>query len=219
MTSWESWEGTARAALEETTTSPPVNAFALAKALGFDVESWSEAGAELDESARVIRVTSRARPVRRHGLVVHELAHHRLRLEHNDSEDGARYVAGALMLPREPFGRDLTRTAWSLPRLQALHVNASAQMIATRIVQLRDAVATILDAGGRRVTSRVASPWLATDARLVRVSKWERELAQRALDTGLEARGAELCYAVPVVDGSHRRVVVVCELEQLSLKL
>ena len=51
MTTWESWEGTARAALEESNTSPPVNAFALAKALGFDVEPWSGRGAELDERA------------------------------------------------------------------------------------------------------------------------------------------------------------------------
>lgn len=216
--SWQSWEGTARAALERANATAPVNAFALAAALDLRVEPWEGRGAELDDAAGVIRVSTRARSTRRHGLVAHELGHHLLRLERADDEDGARYIAGALMLPRETFGRDLTRTSWSLSKLRELHANASAQMIAIRIVQCRDAVATILDAGGRRITARVVSPWLA-DPRLARLSKWERELAGRALEEGAEVRGAELCYAVPVVDGAHRRVVVVCELEQLSLRL
>jgi Zn-dependent peptidase ImmA (M78 family) len=194
-----------------------VNAIALAQRLGFDVEPWVGRGAELDEHAGVIRANTRARHVRLHGLIAHELGHHLLRIERADSEDGARYVAGALMLPRESFDRDLTRTAWSMPRLRALHVNASAQMIATRIVQLRDAVATIID--GKRITTRVHSPWIAPDDRLKRFTKWERELAARALEQGAEVRGDELCYAVPLVDGMHQRVIVVCELEQLSLRL
>lgn len=217
-TAWELWEGVARNALEEARATPPVSAFWLARAHGFEVRPWASAGARLDEREGVIYVTPRARPQRRHGLVAHELGHHLLRLEHRleDSEDGARYLTGALLLPREPFGRDLTRTAWSLHRLRAIHVNASAQAIVARIVQVRDAVATVIDRG--RVTMRVASPWLE-DPRLRRVSRWERELATRALEQREEVRGDELCYAVPLVDGAHQRVVVVCELEQLSLRL
>lgn len=210
------WEGIAAAAHAETCTTPPVSAFALASAYDLRIESWSGAGAELDADASVIRVSARARSQRRHGLVAHELGHLLLRRDRCDSEDGARYMSGALMLPREPFDRDLTRTAWSLARLRAIHENASAQMVAIRIAQLRDAVVTIIDRG--RVSMRIVSPWL-TEPRLARLSKWERSLATRALEEGVEVRGDELCYAVPILEAGHSRVVVVCELEQLSLKL
>lgn len=214
--SWETWEGLAAEAHGHAGAETPVNAFVLASRMHFDVEAWEGRGAELDERRRIIRVSTRARPQRRHGLVAHELGHYLLRLARIDSEDGARYLAGALMLPRQEFARDVTRTAWGLARLRELHVNASAQMVATRIVQVRDAVATIIDR--ERVTSRVSSPWLV-DPRLAHVSRWERALAQHALEAGEEVRGDALCYAIPLVEGAHHRVIVVCEAEQLSLRL
>lgn len=210
------WEGIATAALDEASVGAPVSAFALADGLGLEVIAWSGAGAELDFANRVIHVNPRARRERRHGLVAHEVGHYVLRRARDDSEDGARFMSGALLLPRYDFDRDLRRTAWSLIKLRALHPNASAEMIARRIVELRDAVATVIDNGRARV--RVASPWL-TDPRLRRTSRWERDLAERALEAGEEVRGDELCYAVPLVEGTWRRVIVVCEAEQLGLRL
>lgn len=107
----------------------------------------------------MIHLNPKMRPQRQHGRIAHELGHVALRRSGlEDSEDGARWAAGALMLPRYDFGRDLTQTAWSLPKLRALHVHASAEMIAIRTVQLRDAVATVFD--GRRLTRRLWSPWV-----------------------------------------------------------
>lgn len=210
------WEGAAARALDEACVGAPVSAFDVAHGLGLAVEAWSGAGAALDLAARVIRVNPRVRTVRRHGLIAHEVGHYALIRERCDSEEGARYLSGALLLPRRDFDADLRHTAWSLLRLRERHPNASAELIARRIVELRDAVATIIDNG--RVTRRIASPWLA-DPRLARVSRWERALADAALEAGEEVRGDELCYAVPLVDGPWRRAIVVCEAEQLALRL
>ncbi|AKF08858.1 hypothetical protein DB32_006007 [Sandaracinus amylolyticus] len=213
---WLRWEGTAARALERAKVGAPVSAFELAKGLGLEIEAWSGAGAELDADAQVIRVNPRVRLVRRHGLIAHECGHWVLRIEGDDSEKGARYLAGAMLLPRWDFDLDLKRTAWSLLKLRDRHPNASAEMIARRIVEVREAVATIIDNG--RVTSRVFTPGLMVEPRLRRVSRWERGLADQALEAGAEVRGDELCYAVPLVDGPWRRVIVVCEAEQLSLR-
>ena len=124
------------------------------------------------------------------------------------------------MLPSRETTRQLTETAWSMRRLREINVNVSATAIAVRITQLRDAVCTIIDPRGRRRPWRVWSSWI-TDPRVSRgVSRWERELAERAYAAGDEVRGDELCYAVPVLDDDeHHRVIVVCQREQLSLRL
>lgn len=215
-TPWIRWESAAARAVEEARVAVPVSAFDLARGLGLRVVAASVSGARLNVVDRAIELNPRVRLVRRHGLVAHEVGHYVLRREDDDSEPGASFVGSAMMLPRLDFDRDLRRTAWSIVKLRVLHPNASAEMIARRIVELRDAVATIIDNG--RVRSRVSSPWLA-DPRLRRITRWERELADAALEAGDEVRGDELCYAVPFIDGVWRRVVIVCEAEQLSLRL
>lgn len=102
--------------------------------------------------------------------------------------------------------------------MRELHPHVSATAIAVRITQLRDAVATIIDPLGKARPWRVWSPWLH-DRRLARLSAWERDLAMRAVEAGEELRGDELCYALPLMDGEWSRVIVVCEAEQLSLRL
>jgi hypothetical protein len=210
----EEWEGVARAIHEGTgLDEPPVSAFELAAMCGLSLQPSPRHGASLRPGLIVFE--SAARPERQHGIVAHELGHWGL-VAHGvrDSEEGARYLAGALLLPRAGFDRDL-RKSWDLRRLRAKHLNASAQMVATRIVQLRDAVATVVDQG--RVTSRLWSPWLA-DPRIQRFSRWERSLADAALASGETVIGDEFCYAVPVLDGPYRRVIVVCEASQLALR-
>lgn len=213
----EDWEGAAAELLDATCTTAPVDAYALAAACGFDVRHWSSAGAAREGDT--IKVNPRVRVVRRHGLIAHELGHfalERARLE--DTEQGAKYVGGALMLPARETRRDLAQTAWSIAKMRTRHVNASATAIAVRITQLRDAVATIVDPDDRVAPWRVWSPWLS-DPRIQRLSPWERGLVRRAIDVGDEVRGDELCYALPLIDGTWRRVIVVCEAEQLSLRL
>ncbi len=215
---WIEWEAAAEELLDATCTSSPVDAFALAPACGFEVRHRV---GRAERKGNVIYVNVRSRPVRQQMNISHELghfAHERAGLV--DSEPGAKYIGGALLLPRRDFNRDLTRTAWSLPKLRELHRNVSATAIAVRTTQLRDAVATVIDPRGHKKPWRVWSPWIA-DRRLRRLSAFERELAERAYEERAEVRGDELCYAFPLVDGppSEHRVVVVCEIEQLSLRI
>ncbi len=143
-----------------------------------------------------------------------------LRQEKRDSERGAQYVAGAVLVP----GRELSpslKLDWSIGRLQSIHKNASAEVIAHRIVQMRerDAVAAIFDNG--RLKKRIASPWLPDPMakRLKKLDALEQRLIDRALETGAEVCDGLAC-AYPILDEpGHRRVVVVVELEQLSLRL
>lgn len=216
------WEGAAAdLACAVGYDDPPVDAFQLADACELIVEPAAVRTAELDHSRRLIKLNVRMRRERQHMSVAHELGHFALvRSDLVNDCDGARYVAGALMLPRGHFDRDLSRTAWSLSELKKRHHNASATAIAVRITQLRDAVVTVLAPNGGPRPWRIASPWVS-DRRLRRVSSWEHELAAEAYATRTEVRGDELCYAVPLLDGpvDEHRVVVVCELEQLSLRL
>lgn len=210
----ETWEGIALDVLDEAGADAPVSAFALAAACGLEVRLAPLARARMAHG--VIEVSAAARPRRQHGLVAHELGHWALeRAEEPDTEPGARYLAGALMLPRRAFDRDLTDTGWDLAELQARHPNASAEMIARRVTTLRDAVASIWDGG--RFTARVASAWLEERVP-ARATTRERQLALATFASGEVQHPAELVWAVPVFDGDHRRVVVVIEAEQLALR-
>lgn len=212
------WEGIAADILGETgCDEAPVDAFVLAGCSSLRVKPWRRSYAQLDRGRGVIRYPVDARLVRQHGLIAHEVGHWALtRARAPNTEAGARYLAGAFLLPRRIVDRDLKVMAWAMDELRAKHVNASVEMIARRITELRDAVATVIDNG--RVTRRVASAWLATPG-LRRISRWERQLADEALRTEQTVHGDELCYAVPVIDPPWRRVVLVCEAEQLSLRL
>lgn len=205
-------EGIASEILEETgCVEPPVDAFELAECCGLEVRYGSPGRV----CGQEIVIAKRARNVRQHGTIAHELAHWALgRGGEPDSEDSARYLAGALMLPREGYERDLTATKWDLRKLQAKHLNVSAEMAARRLVQLRDAVAAIWDQG--KLKARVASSWLPEG--YSRVSLFERELAATCLETGEVQRPDDLIWAFPVFSGVWRRVVVVAEAEQLSLR-
>lgn len=206
------WEAVARAAHEATGIGAPVSAFDLAAAYGLVSLPRCRSGAMLDGD--VVRFDGTARPSRQHGLIAHEVAHYLLRRQAEpDPEPAANYTAGALMLPRARFDRDLRRS-WDLLELRRLHHNASAEMLARRITQLRDAVVSVLDQG--KLRARVASPWAPMPS--PRLTPLERELADAALAGGNVQRESELLAAYPFFDGPHRRVIVVAEAEQLGLR-
>lgn len=98
-----------------------------------------------------------------------------------------------------------------MPHLRERHPNASVEMIARRITQLRTAVATVIDAG--RVTRRVVSPGLHG---LDEASPWELDLAARSLEAAATVHEHERCFAFPVIDPPYVRVVVVCDAELLA---
>jgi hypothetical protein len=192
---------------------PPVNSFAVAKALGFRVFASPMAGARL--VGATIEVCAKYRRERQQFHVAHELAHVGLRwcgLEAN--ETSCDYVAGAVLLPRREFDRDLKETAWDVRALRAKHVNASAEVIARRIVTMRDAVACIFDNG--KLKTRVVSPWLPEGYR--RISAFERSLADEVLENGATVHAGNLVWGFAVFSGNWRRVITVCEAEQLALR-
>lgn len=198
-------EGIARDVLETTgLDTPPVDAFELAAACGLTVCRSGAPGARYARGC--IWVDATVRTERQHGLVAHELGHWALdRARDRNTERAARYLAGALLLPRTAFDRDLAATRWNLVELHALHPNASYELIARRICTIRDAVAVVVDNG--RVTARVdRDGWLPPE---LGARGWA--LVDEVLRTAAPVNPANLCWAVPVFDGTWRRVVLVAE--------
>lgn len=217
---WGEWEGTAAHGLATAMAATPVSAYAVARGNGLEIEPYEGSGATLVADRGVIQVNPKVRRVRRHGLIAHEVGHWLLRQEKRDSERGAQYIAGALLVP----GRELSpslKIDWSIRRIQSIHKNASAEVIAHRIVQMRerDAIAAIVDNG--RLRKRIASAWLPDPMakRIAKLTPLERRLVDLATESGEEVRDGLSC-AYPILDEpGHTRVVVVAELEQLSLRL
>jgi hypothetical protein len=192
---------------------PPISAFGLAALCGLRVVAGTRGSARLVDS--YIEVDTTVRPERQHGLVAHELGHWALRRAGEvDTEQAASYVGAALLLPRRQFMRDLSATRWDLRALRAKHVNCSAELIARRIVTVRDAVVSVWDNG--KLKTRLASPWLPDGLR--RMSRFERELAAQVLATGETVEAGALVWGFAVFDGIHHRVITVCEAEQLALR-
>jgi hypothetical protein len=201
-------EGIARDVLETTCLDePPVDAFELAECCGLEVR-WSTSAPGARLSGRVVYVDERVRRERQHGLVAHEVAHFALdRARERNTERAARYLGGALLLPRTPFERHLRETKWNLVELHERHPNASYEMIGRRIVSLRNAVCVIVDNG--RVTSRTdrsgwCEPYLGRRG-------WE--LVAEVVVSGKPSNPANLVWAVPVIDegSGWQRVVLVAE--------
>lgn len=213
----EVWEGVADGLLRATgLDQPPQDAFALASCCGLDLQPWARSGGRLE--GEVLYYPGGARLVRQHGVVAHELGHWALDwAKEEQSEEGANHIAGAIMLPHRAFDRDLRATAWDLRALRAKHVHCSAEMIARRIVERRDAVVTIIDGG--KVRARVWSSWAEPPPQLRRLSRVERDLVEAVNSSGDVERVNELLAAYPIFDGSWRRIIVVAETEQLSLRL
>lgn len=210
------WEGVARDFHESTGIGAPVSAFDVAAALDLPCIPDARGSAWLDAAG--IHYDPTARHVRQHGNVVHESAHvlldaAKVELPDDPEETAVKYTAGAVMLPRVQFSQDVRATAWDLDQLRLRHPNASAEMIARRLTQVREAVITVFDQG--RVHRRIASPGMAAPQRVTPI---ELELADAALGHGKPARANALLGAWPLLDGRHRRVVVIAEARQLALR-
>lgn len=210
--SWE--EGVALSLLEDIgDPDPPMDAFRLASWCGLEVQAADIRHAQL--VGRVVLVNQRAQRVRQHGLIAHEVAHWACRrARERFDETSVEYVAGALMLPRRQFDRDLHASAWDLRALRAKHVNCSAELIARRICNVRDACVAVWDNG--KLKQRVHSPWLPRG--LAKMSTFERELAADVLVRGETIEVDALLWGFAVFQGAWRRVITVCEAEQLAMR-
>lgn len=190
-------EGIAREAHESTGGLVPVDAFELAFLCGLELVPWRRSAGALEGDR--VWYPVKTRPERQHGTVAHELGHWLLRDYRMDArdEDAARYLAGALMLPRATFVRDLDATNWDLIRLQGRHPNASAEMIVVRMTQVSRACAWIWDAGKLARVYGAPCDDGSVAALVDRVLTLEEPVAE-----------GSVC-AWPIFDGRWRRVVVV----------
>jgi hypothetical protein len=176
----------------------PVDAFQLAARCGLQLRAMPGASGSIDLEAGVIRYPSRARLVRQHGVVAHELGHWALWRAEEDhtTEWAARYLAGALLLPRRAFTADAQATDWDLDELRQRHPYASAEMIVVRMTQVSLACAWVWDDGAVRRRYGVADDD-GVEAIVDRVLCSEAPLRD----------GADRAW--PLLERDHRRVLVV----------
>lgn len=191
-------EGIARDIHDSTGDVLPVDAFELAHLCGLELRAWGNASGGLDLDGGVIRYPSRARLVRQHGVIAHELGHWALAQagEDHTAEWAARYLAGALMLPRAAFLADAWACDWDLDELRVRHPHASAEMVVVRMTQVSPATAWVWDDGRVRRTYG-ASAGEDVEAIVGRVLASEAPLREGAV------------RAWPLLEAGHRRVVVV----------
>ncbi len=111
----------------------PVDAFALARSVGIPVCFGSIPHTDM----QVIYVPRRLSYQRQQWLVAHELGHILLgRARMIDSEAGADLVALSLLLPRDPFLRDIYELGCVPERLASRHPACSHYVISRRIADL-----------------------------------------------------------------------------------
>ncbi|MBK8173151.1 MAG: ImmA/IrrE family metallo-endopeptidase [Sandaracinaceae bacterium] len=194
------WEGIARDLLEGTgCDDPSVDAFELAACCDLEVRAKSGPASIVGD---VIRVDMRTRRTRQHGQVAHELGHWALaRAGCDDSEEGAIYVASALLLPRAHFNASL-RATWDIPELMRRHPNAGAGTIARRICAMRGTIASVWD--------HHRAPLLLGRRRHHAPESWEAGLVTIVRETG-RAYADETARAWLLPERPWRRVVVVRE--------
>ena len=186
-------EGLARQIHEDLQLEAPIDAFALAEAMGLRLKPWSKSGGMC--VGNVVCYPAKANAVRQHGTIAHECGHVVLDRAGEDAqdEDAADYLASALMLPRSAFLRDLDAFNWDLLAIHERHPNASWQMLVVRCVQLASASASVWDAG--HLHAEYGGPNIEA----------HRELVMRVLETGRVEHGDAAAY--PVFSPGFRRVV------------
>lgn len=190
-------EGIAREAWESTGGILPADAFELAHLCGLECVPWPKTQGALDGDR--IWYPLKARPTRQHGTVAHELGHW-LAGEHGLNrlaEPIARYLAGALLLPRHPFTIDCQATDYDLDALELRHPNASAEMIVVRMTQVSPATAWVWDNAKLARTYGVPDDGDSVAAIVDRVLTLEEPCLEGPV------------RAWPRFDGRWRRVLVV----------
>lgn len=153
-------------------------------------------------------------PERQAGTMSHELGHvANQRYGEEDSERAASYVGAAILVPRRALDRALKKKGWNLDELRRDFEHASAELLARRIADLREAVVTITD--GRRILARVASPWLPSPR--PGLTRDEQAVLRRAVETRRRVDEGWIS-ATPVYEAGYQRVIVIADREQLALR-
>jgi hypothetical protein len=213
--------------------SPPVDAFAVARALGITVaeddRQWGRArfvrlkGRGRSAPRATILLRPDPRPERRQWAVAHEIGEHAayrlfemLSVDPREADPAARertanQLAGRLLLPAAWFGEDGPALDWDLPELKTRYATASHELIARRMLDFPPPVViTIYDHGGislRRsnVFGRVPPP-----------SARETECWRRAHETGLAHQVSDASCTVrawPVHEEGWKREIARTEVD------
>ncbi len=212
---------------------PPVDAFAVAKALGMIVAIDSNQQAR----ARYVRLQgSRGQPdrptillrpdprfERRQWAVAHEIgehvAHRALRLMGVDTEEAsprlrervACQLAGRLLVPERWLRSDGPRCRWNLLRLKALYRTASHELIARRMLECPlPVIITVFDHG--QISWRKAN----VPGRVPRLSALEARVWRRVHHNNRPVRKSHAHLHVqcwPVHEDGWRREVLRTEVE------
>lgn len=208
------WEDVAAELLDRLDLSPPIDPFDVVARMELDIRECSRATRPCIV-AGVIMVPEGQRRERLGFSCLHEIGHV-VGAEHGDSsEDAANAIAGCLLLPRLEYSRDMKATRWALPALKERHPHASFEVLARRIMSLREVVLVVADRAPERRSYRLRSSGMGS--RCARPLPIERELVEAADESG-EAQGPhDLVRAWPIVDGAARRVVLVGEVEALEM--
>ncbi len=136
---------------------PPVDAFAVARALGITVASDDRqpgraryvrlGGHRRAEGKAAILLHDDPRPQRRQWAVAHEIGEHtahrvfaRLGIDPQEASPGAREeaanrLAGRLLLPADWFAADAAGCDWDLLALKSRYATASHELIARRMLE------------------------------------------------------------------------------------
>ncbi len=194
---------------------PPVDALAVARALGIEV-AWDDRQTGRARCVRLGRPRGRGpraailvrpdvRPEREHWALAHEIGEHaaarafgELGVDFREVTPKARewmanQLAGRLLLPRAWFLRDAVRLDWDLVRLKARYATASHELIARRMLELPPPILiTIFDQGAvsfrRGNVLAHAPPPSAAELRCWRAVH-RRNVPFRTHDGCLEVRG------------------------------
>jgi hypothetical protein len=202
----EDLEGIAERVQDSTGTHEAVDAIELAHLCGLEVVYAP--GDRAHVMGRRITVGRDVRLSRIHGLVAHELAHWLLDQHGMESDEGsARYLSGALMVPRRALDRALKSVGLDLEALRPLHPNASLELLARRVTALRSAAGCVFDRGA--FAWRFVTPGLRGGRS---PSKLERIIAERAHSTRVALSGHDACASL-AIDGDWVRVVTLVAVE------
>jgi hypothetical protein len=174
----------------------PVDAFDLLDWL--ELELVYEPGARSRREPGRIIVGTRVPARRLHSTIAHECAHEILdRVGELNDDPSANRLGAALLAPTPMIERGL-REGWDLYRIMGEHVNASAELLARRVAELRHASVAVYDQGRFRYRTGLATPLPI-----------ERAIVQDALATGRPVRVSDLSGAWPIVTGHRQRVIVL----------
>jgi hypothetical protein len=211
------------------TSGPPVNAFAVARALGL-VVAWDDrqtsrarfvrlgrnVGADTAGGSIMLRHDPRAE--RRQWAVAHEIGEHLAQrvfsalgvsapaAPPNAREQVANLLAARLLLPRPWFSEDGERLAWDLPALKQRYTSASHEMIARRMLDMSPPVIVSIFDHDRLTFRRSNLP-----GRAPAISAEEAECraaAHRSGESACGEMGLDTIQAWPVHEPDWKREIV-----------